>query len=118
MQLLISSYTLLDSWLDELLIYLEKNRDFVIEFVNKYIPQLRIIKPEATYILWIDCSKLNIDSQTLVDKIYELGKVRLASGITYGKNADKFIRINIACPKELLEDGLQRIQKTINLLKS
>ncbi|MFX4231516.1 MalY/PatB family protein [Aliarcobacter butzleri] len=115
---LISAYTLSDSWLDELLIYLEKNRDFVIEFVNKYIPQLKIIKPEATYLLWIDCSKLNIDSQTLVDKIYELGKVRLSSGITYGKNADKFIRINIACPKELLEDGLQRIQKTINLLKS
>ncbi|MCR8710323.1 MalY/PatB family protein [Aliarcobacter butzleri] len=115
---LISAYTLSDSWLDELLIYLENNRDFVIEFVNKYIPQLKIIKPEATYLLWIDCSKLNIDSQTLVDKIYELGKVRLSSGITYGKNADKFIRINIACPKELLEDGLQRIQKTINLLKS
>lgn len=115
---LISAYTLSDSWLDELLIYLEKNRDFVIEFVNKYIPQLKIIKPEATYLLWIDCSKLNIDSQTLVDKIYELGKVRLSSGITYGKNADKFIRINIACPKELLEDGLQRIQKTISLLKS
>ncbi|MCG3665298.1 pyridoxal phosphate-dependent aminotransferase [Aliarcobacter butzleri] len=115
---LISAYTLSDSWLDELLIYLEKNRDFVIEFVNKYIPQLKIIKPEATYLLWIDCSKLNIDSQPLVDKIYELGKVRLASGITYGKNAEKFIRINIACPKELLEDGLQRIQKTINLLKS
>lgn len=115
---LISAYTLSDSWLDELLIYLEKNRNFAIEFINKNIPQLKIIKPEATYLLWIDCSKLNIDSQTLVDKIYELGKVRLSSGITYGKNADKFVRINIACPKELLEDGLQRIQKTINLLKS
>ena len=110
---LISAYTLSDGWLDELLIYLEKNRDFAIEFINKNIPQLKVIKPEATYLLWIDCSKLNIDSQTLVDKISNFGKVRLASGITYGKNADNFIRINIACPLEILEEGLKRVQKTI-----
>ncbi|MEN5406126.1 MalY/PatB family protein [Aliarcobacter butzleri] len=110
---LISAYTQSQDWLDELLIYLEKNRDFAVEFINKNIPQLKVIKPEATYLLWIDCSKLNIDSQTLVDKISNFGKVRLASGITYGKNADNFIRINIACPLEILEEGLKRVQKTI-----
>ncbi len=110
---LISAYTQSQDWLDELLKKKKKNRDFAVEFINKNIPQLKVIKPEATYLLWIDCSKLNIDSQTLVDKISNFGKVRLASGITYGKNADNFIRINIACPLEILEEGLKRVQKTI-----
>ncbi|PUE64849.1 MalY/PatB family protein [Arcobacter lacus] len=113
---LISAYTLSDSWLDELLIYLEKNRDFVIEYINKNIPKLEVIKPEATYLLWIDCSKLGINSQTLVDKILEIGKLRIASGITYGKNANDFIRINIACPLEVVKDGLERLHKTIKYL--
>lgn len=113
---LISAYTLSDSWLDELLIYLEKNRDFVIEYINKNIPQLEVIKAEATYLLWIDCSKLGIDSQNLVDKILEIGKLRIASGITYGKNANDFIRINIACPLEVVKDGVERLHKTIKYL--
>lgn len=110
---LISAYESSGDWLDELLIYLEKNRDFAIEFINQYIPELKVIKPEATYLLWIDCSKLHISSEELVDKVKEIGKLRIASGVTYGKNSDNFIRINIACATEVLKDGLQRLQYAI-----
>ncbi|WP_320035273.1 MalY/PatB family protein [Halarcobacter sp.] len=114
---LISAYTYGDEWLDQLLIYLEKNRDLAIDYIKKYIPELVVIKPEATYLLWIDCSKLNIQSEQLVKKIKELGKLRIASGITYGKSGENFIRINIACPLKTLEDGLNRLQNSINQIK-
>lgn len=115
---LISAYTFADDWLDELLVYLEKNRDFFIEYIKKNIPELNVIKLEATYLLWIDCSKLNIKSEVLAQKIKKLGKLRIASGITYGKNGENFIRINIACPMKTLQEGVKRLQSAIDLIKA
>jgi cystathionine beta-lyase len=115
---LITAYSLCDDWLDELLIYLEKNRDFTIDFIKENIPELKVIKPEATYLLWIDCSSLKIDSEELAQKLIKLAKLRIASGVTYGKNGKEFIRINIACPREVLKEGLNRLQKGIELIKN
>ncbi|WP_044417937.1 MalY/PatB family protein [Halarcobacter anaerophilus] len=115
---LISAYTFADDWLDELLVYLEKNRDFFIEYIKKNIPELNVIKLEATYLLWIDCSKLNIKSEVLAQKIKKLGKLRIASGITYGKNGENFIRINIACPMKTLQEGVKRLHSAIDLIKA
>ncbi|QDF29592.1 MalY/PatB family protein [Halarcobacter anaerophilus] len=115
---LISAYTFADDWLDELLVYLEKNRDFFIEYIKKNIPELNVIKLEATYLLWIDCSKLNIKSEVLAQKIKKLGRLRIASGITYGKNGENFIRINIACPMKTLQEGVKRLHSAIDLIKA
>lgn len=115
---LISAYNYSEDWLDELLIYLEKNRDHFISYIEKNIPELKVIKPEATYLLWIDCSKLNIKSEDLVAKIKEVGKLRIASGETYGQSGDNFIRVNIACPMKTLDEGLKRLHHAIDSIKS
>lgn len=114
---LISAYTKSENWLDEVLVYLENNKDFAIDFLNK-IDGLKLVKPEATYLLWIDCRKLGIHSDELVRIIEKQGKLRITSGTTYGKNGDNFIRINIACSLETLEDGLNRLKKTIKYIKN
>lgn len=115
---LINAYTYGEDWLDELLIYLEKNRDRFISYIEKNIPELKVIKPQATYLLWIDCSKLNIKSNELADKIKEIGKLRIASGETYGETGDNFIRVNIACPTATLDEGLKRLNLAIDSIKS
>lgn len=114
---LISAYTKSENWLDELLIYIEENKDYVIKAINK-IDGLRVCKPEATYLLWIDCSKLEIHCDELVKIIEERGKLRIASGATYGKNGENFIRINIACSMSTLKDGLKRLKKAIKYIKN
>jgi len=114
----IAAYELCENWLDELLIYLEKNKDYLIYYINKNIPELKVIEPEATYLLWIDTSKLNINSTNLAKKLEDLAKLRIISGITYGKNSDNFFRINIACPLETLKDGLNRLKTGIELIKN
>lgn len=114
---LISAYTQSEDWLDELLVYLQSNRDFLSEYVKKNIPELKVIQPEATYLIWIDCSKLGMDSDELEEKIKRIGKLRIASGGTYGENAKTFIRINIACPKKTLKEGLQRLKSAIDIIK-
>lgn len=113
---LINAYENSEEWLDELLVYIEKNKNFAIDFIEKNTP-LKVVKPEATYLLWIDCSNLDMSSEEFVQKIKTIGKLRIASGLTYGKSCDSFIRINIACPKEVLKDGLQRLLRTIEELK-
>lgn len=114
---LISAYTKSENWLDELLVYLEENKDYAINTINK-MDGLEVIKPEATYLLWIDCSKLEIHSDELVKIIEEQGKLRIASGATYGKNGDNFIRINIACSMGTLKEGLKRLKKAIKYIKN
>jgi len=115
---LITAYEFCENWLDELLVYLEKNKDYLISYINKNIPELKVIEPEATYLLWINTSKLNINSTNLAKKLEDLGKLRIISGITYGKNGDNFFRINIACSFETLKDGLNRLKKGIELIKT
>jgi len=114
----IAAYELCENWLDELLVYLEKNKDYLISYINKNIPELKVIEPEATYLLWIDTSKLNINSTQLAKKLEDLGKLRIISGITYGKNGDNFFRINIACSFKTLKDGLNRLKTGIELIKN
>ncbi|PUE65104.1 MalY/PatB family protein [Arcobacter caeni] len=114
---LISAYMRSEDWLDELLIYLENNRDYLMEYIGQNIPELKVIKSEATYLMWIDCSALKIESEALVEQIRQIGKLRIASGTTYGENAKEFIRINIACPMDTLKDGLNRLYNSIDTIK-
>ena len=110
---LISAYEECEDWLFELLIYLEKNRDFLEDFIAKNIPNLKVVKAEATYLLWIDISSLNMDSKTFTKKLEEIGNIRVISGATFGENGDNFIRVNIATPLEILKEALLSIKKTI-----
>ncbi|MBL3520879.1 pyridoxal phosphate-dependent aminotransferase [Arcobacter lanthieri] len=112
-----TAYLYCDDWLQELLVYLENNKDFLINYINKYIPSLKVVKAEATYLLWIDISELNISSVEFTKKLEDIGKLRVISGKTFGENGDNFIRINIACPKDILKDGLERLKLTVDSIK-
>ena len=110
---LISAYEECEDWLFELLIYLEKNKNFLEDFMAKNIPNLKVVKAEATYLLWIDISSLGLNSKEFTKKLEELGNVRVISGATFGENGDNFIRVNIATPLEILKEALLSIKKTI-----
>jgi cystathionine beta-lyase len=110
---LISAYEECEDWLFELLIYLEKNKNFLEDFIAKNIPNLKVVKAEATYLLWIDISSLGLNSKEFTKKLEELGNVRVISGVTFGENGDNFIRVNIATPLEILKEALLSIKKTI-----
>jgi cystathionine beta-lyase len=110
---LISAYEECEDWLFELLIYLEKNKNFLEDFIIKNIPNLKVVKAEATYLLWIDISSLGLNSKEFTKKLEELGNVRVISGVTFGENGDNFIRVNIATPLEILKEALFSIKKTI-----
>lgn len=100
-------------WFDALIIYLESNLNFAIEFINKRIPQVKLIKPEGTYLIWIDFNSLNLSDEELDDLIINKAKLWLDSGTMFGKDGKGFERINIACPRAILEKALLQLESAI-----
>ena len=102
-----------EPWLKELIQYLSSNRELVKQFIAKELPQLNLIHSQATYLLWIDCKNITSDSEELCQYIRKETGLYLSSGAAYGVNGNGFIRMNIGCPKERLEDGLAMFKKGI-----
>ncbi|HAZ37169.1 MAG TPA: cystathionine beta-lyase [Clostridiaceae bacterium] len=106
-------YTYGEEWLNELLIYLEANRDFVLNFIQNEMPEVKVSKPEGTYLMWLDFRKIEKDGKKLNDLMVDKAKVGMNNGINFGSKGEGFMRLNIACPRSLLEEGLNRIKTAI-----
>ncbi|MGM8365167.1 MalY/PatB family protein [Virgibacillus sp. W0181] len=95
-------------WLEKLMKLLATHKNFVTEQLEANTT-LKVIRSEGTYLLWIDCSSLGMNNEELQKFMIEKAKVGLNPGIAYGENGASFMRINIACPRKTLEDGVNRI---------
>ncbi len=101
-------------WLDAMRKYVSENRKRVYEFVEKEIPEISVVKSDATYLLWLDISKTGLESTEAASKIREKTGLFLTAGSVYGDAGKHFLRMNIACPKTTLEDGLQRLKRGVS----
>ncbi|GLX71274.1 MalY/PatB family protein [Paenibacillus glycanilyticus] len=113
---LIAAYNEGEEWLDQLLVYLESNRDYFLAFVEEKLPRLKVSAPEATYLMWVDCRSLGINSEELGRRLYEEAGLRINEGNMYGNAGDGFIRVNIGCTREVLTEGLERLEKALGQL--
>lgn len=111
----ISAFTKGEAWLDELREYIEENKNISYQYISERIPDLYVVPSHATYLLWIDCSKICSSSVELTNFIREKTGLYVSDGEEYGSNGTTFIRMNIACPRERLLDGLSRLEKGIKL---
>jgi len=107
---LIAAYNEGEEWLEELLTYLYDNYVFMKDFFEKHLPHFPVTKLEATYLAWIDCGVLPQPSHIITEMLREKENVWLNPGTMYGAGGEHFIRMNLACPRALLSEGLQRIQ--------
>jgi cystathionine beta-lyase len=103
-----------EAWLDALLVYLRDNRDFVSEYLKKNIPAIRLIQPQGTYLLWLDCRDLNMTDLKLEEFFVKEAKVGLNLGKSFGKGGSGFMRLNIASPRSVIAEALNRIATTLN----
>lgn len=103
-----------EEWLDELRHVLEENRDYATEMLEGKTDALQVTRTEGTYLLWIDCSKLNMSKTELKKFMIENAKVGLNAGADYGDEGDAFMRMNLACPKKTVEEGVDRIIQAVN----
>jgi cystathionine beta-lyase len=107
------AYTEGEAWLNGLLAYLEDNLSFVTEFFAKHLSPLKIIPPQATYLVWLDCRGLKMKEAELKNFFYQAAKVGLDLGSKFGAEGEGFARLNIACPRKTLKEALERIQAAL-----
>ncbi|MFD1039486.1 MalY/PatB family protein [Virgibacillus byunsanensis] len=103
-----------ETWLEELKVLLDDHQKYVTKMFDNHTEILKVVHSEGTYLLWIDCSKLQMDSKELKQFMIEKAKVGLNTGTEYGEEGKQFMRINIACPRETLEEGVKRIIDAVN----
>lgn len=109
-----AAYTHGAEWLDELTHLLESHYQYVADNLRKHAPELKVIKPEGTYLLWIDCSALDLDAKELQEFFVKEAKVGLNAGVDYGEEAEQFMRMNIGCPRSVLEEAVKRMIDAVN----
>lgn len=111
-------YTQCDDYIDQMVEYLRENMRIVEAFIAKELPDLSFQAPDATYLAWIDARRVPFTSEQMQDALVHVGKVAIMKGETYGRNGEKYLRMNCGCPKEKLIDGLQRLKKAMDFLYS
>lgn len=106
-----------DDWLAEVLAYLTANRDFLAQFMQEKLPEIRFTVPEATYLAWLDCNPL-LESGRISGSPFEFflneAKVALNDGSEFGPGGEGFVRLNFACPRNLLEQALSQMMASLS----
>lgn len=102
-----------DAWLDQLLAYLNGNLAFLKRYLDEHLPKVRIMEPEATYLVWMDFREYGIEPEELHRKLKEEGRVWLDEGYLFGESGNYYERINIACPRSILKDALDRMKQVL-----
>ncbi|WP_078430068.1 MalY/PatB family protein [Alkalihalobacterium alkalinitrilicum] len=105
-----------EKWLDELISYVEDNVRFVQSFIEEHMPKIKVVHPEGTYLLWLDCTDLGMTSSERKQWLTEQAKVALSNGIVFGKEGEPFERMNLACSRETVLEGLNRLKKAYDVL--
>jgi cystathionine beta-lyase len=111
-----AAYRYGEEWLEQLMQYLQGNVEFLLHFFEEKIPKIKVIRPEGTYLVWLDCRELEMDAQKLKSFMITHAKVGLDDGPKFGPGGEGSQRINIACPRSILGEGLKRIEKAVNSL--
>ncbi len=117
MNALETCYNECEEWLEQLLVYLDGNRQFVYDYLEKELPELKVADSESTFLSWIDFNALGMSHDELERFLIDKAKVGFDTGLKYGDIGKGFMRLNFGCSKKLLEEALNRINQAIKALK-
>ena len=109
----VAAFTKGGPWLDELREYVSENKRVTVEFLARELPQVKAVPSQATYLIWLDCTALPGDTTDLAQFIREKTGLFMNGGAQYSGNGKYFLRLNVACPRSRLEDGLARLKRGV-----
>jgi len=100
-------------WLEQLMDYLQANLDYLVSYFKKYLPEVKVFIPEATYLVWLDFSSLDFDDKELSEKIINEANLGLNPGPMFGPGGEGFMRLNFACPREILTEAMNNLKTVL-----
>lgn len=105
-----------EEWRQQMLSYVEENIDYLIEFLQQHIPAIRPLRPQASFLVWLDCRALHLSHEELVRLFVSRAKLALNDGEMFGSGGEGYMRLNVATPRCLLQEALQRLYKAVQSL--
>ncbi|MBU8891758.1 MAG: PatB family C-S lyase [Bacteroidales bacterium] len=111
-----AAYNFGDEWLDQLMDYLSGNLDLIQDFIDKRISGINMIRPEGTYLVWLDCSAINLNGKDIKEFIIHDAGLGFNDGKMFGTGGEGFVRMNIACPRETIKEALIKLEKALSKL--
>ncbi len=108
-----AAYSNGSEWLSQVIDYIKGNIDFTEEYLQRFIPQIKMIRPQASYLIFLDCRDLGLNQEQLNKLFVEEARLALNTGTTFGKEGEGFMRLNAACPRSVLEKALQQLKEAV-----
>ena len=112
----IAAYRKGEDWRLQLLKYLEENIEFVIAYCKEHIPQIKPLRPQASFLIWLDCRALGLDHDQLIDLFINKAGLALNDGEMFNPGGEGFMRLNVGCPRKVLETALENLKAAIALV--
>lgn len=104
-----------EEWRQEMLHYVEQNIVFIEEYVKQHIPQIRVVRPQASFLVWLDCRALNLGHKALLDLFVNRARLALNDGMMFGKEGAGHMRLNVGCPRVILEQALAQLRDALTM---
>ncbi|HPS10170.1 MAG TPA: PatB family C-S lyase [Paludibacteraceae bacterium] len=101
-------------WLSEMISYIQGNVDYIVEFLEKNIPQIKPMIPQASFLIWLDCAGLEMNSHQLQEFMVKEARLGLNKGTTFGPGGEQHLRLNIGCSREVLKQAMEQLKSAIN----
>lgn len=105
------------AWRDALMAYVRDTRDAVIEYLAQHIPEIRPVKPEGTYLMWLDCRELGMADTQLQDFFVQQCAIGMNTGVSFGQGGSGYMRLNLASPRGVVMDALARVAEQVKVRK-
>ena len=112
-----AAYTHGAEWLSEKKAKIEENIEILTNYVNEHLPKIKIMIPQASFLVWVDLRALGISDSEITERLINKGKLALEPGTKYGQDGQGFVRMNIGCSKETLYEGLRRLNEAFSDLQ-
>ena len=108
-----AAYTYGAEWLQQMRAYVIENVDFVEDYLKHYIPQIKMVRPQASFLIWLDCTGLGLSQPELVSLFEDKAKLALNDGTMFGPGGEGHMRLNVGCPRSILANALDALRKAI-----
>ena len=105
----IAAYRKGEAWRQQLIQYIEQNILFAEQYVAQHLPQVKVVRPEASFLVWLDCRALGLSHEALIDLFVNRARLALNDGEMFGRGGEGFMRMNVGCPRTVLQQALERL---------
>ena len=101
-------------WLKQMIDYIQGNMEYVVDFLHQHVPQIKPMIPQASFLIWLDCSGMNMNSNEIQDFMVKKAKLGLNKGITFGPGGERHLRLNIGCPRSVVIEAMGLLKKAMD----